>query len=699
MDGVWHISALLLTMQAFGIRRVRTKVTAPRDHFCGSCLVVDCSPTEESSTEVPVPARRVRFGAFEVDLHSGELRKHGLKAKLQDHPFQILALLLEHPGDLVTREELRRKLWPADTFVDFDVGLNTAIKRLRDALGDTAERPRYVETLPRRGYRFIGSIEQAATPAAPGTSASEPLVEPAVNAAPRRRMNNWTLAAAGLGVAVALFFGLRATVRWEKGKAAPSTSQIRSLAVLPLENLTGDPSQEYFSDGMTEALITDLGKIGELRVISRTSVMRYKGTKKSLQEIARELQVDALVEGTVARSGDHVRITANLVQASPEKHLWADSFERNLRDVLELQDDASRAIANGIQIRLTPQEQVRLAGAHSVNPEAYEAYLEGRYFWEKLWPGGGQKASDYFKLAIEKDPTWALPYSGLADSYLMVGGNTALPNEFCRKAKDAALEALKKDDEAAETHALLADVEFWCDWDWTVAEREVRRAIELNPNFARAHSSYGRYLWAMGRTEEGLAETKRAVELDPLSLRIRWDRWLLLYLAGQYDGAAEQCRKMQEIDPNNSLGHLYFGDVYVQKGDLAQAISELQEAMKLSEGRNNRAIAHLAYAYALADRRNDAQSLLAKLKEISKLRYVHPDLVAAVYAGLGQKEDAFAWLEKAYQVHSRDLLELKDDPHFASLRLDPRFADLVRRVRLSLAGRDSEIAKKKAPSC
>lgn len=624
-------------------------------------------------------AQRVRFGAFEADLRSGELRKHGMKIKLQDQPFQILAMLLECPGEIVPREELRHKLWPADTFVDFDVGLNTAIKRLRDALGDSAESPRYVETLPRRGYRFVAAVERIEDL----TIHSE--------RAPGRRMKALAVLQPGkpwiaggmLAALLVLFVGFNIGGLRQRFLRTSAETKVQSIAVLPLENLSGDPAQEYFADGITEALITDLGKIGQLRVISRTSVMRYKDTKKSLQEIARELQVDALVEGTVARSGGRVRITANLVQASPEKHLWADSFERDLRDVLTLQDDVSLAIANGIRVRLTPQEQARMASGHSVNPEAYEAYLEGRYFSEKLWPTGGPKANEYFELAIEKDPAWALPYSGLAGSYLTAGANAAIPNEFCRKAKALALEAVKIDNQAAETHAVLADVEFWCDWDWVGAEREIRQAIELNPNFAGAHSSHGRYLLTMGRVDEGLAETKRAVELDPLSLGIRWDRWLLLYLVGQYDGAAEQCRKMQELNPNHELGHLYCGDVDVQKGNLAEAIRELQEAVTLSEGRTPRAVAHLAYAYALAGRRSDAQNLLAKLLEMSKQRYVHPVLVARVYAGLGQKQDAFEWLEKAYQVHGRDLLELKYDPRFASLRSDPRFVDLLRRIGLS----------------
>jgi TolB-like protein/DNA-binding winged helix-turn-helix (wHTH) protein/tetratricopeptide (TPR) repeat protein len=611
------------------------------------------------------------------------VRKHGLKVKLQDQPFQVLALLLQHPGDVVTREELRQKLWSADTFVDFDVGLNTAIKRLRDALADSAESPRYIETLPRKGYRFIAAV--ASTTSAPHqdlTTGTENAAEHPMGALAVLRSSKLWFVAGLLAVMLVLFVGFNIGGVRQRLLRTSAAGRIQSLAVLPLENLSGDPAQEYFTDGVTEALITDLGRIGELRVISRTSVMRYKGTKKPLQEIARELQVDALVEGTVARWGDRVRITANLVQASPEKHLWADTFERDLNDVLALQDDVSRAIANSVQIRLTPQEQARLSSPRPVNPAAYEAYLEGRYFSEKLWPTGGPKASQYFEIAIREDPTWAPPYSGLADSYSVAGANTAIPNEFCRKAQAAALEAVKRDDEAGEVHTALADVEFWCNWDFPGAEREVARAVQLNPNFARARSSHGRYLLAMGRTDEGLAETKLAVGLDPLSLRIRWDRWLLLYLVGQYDGALEQCRKMQELDPNLDLGHLYCGDVYVQQGKLAEGIQELEEAVALSNGSTPRTIAHLAYAYAVAGRKNDAERLLSNLKQVFKQAHVHPDLVAGVYAGLGQKEDAFEWLEKAYQVHARDLLELKYDPHFASLRSDPRFVDLLRRIGL-----------------
>ena len=631
-----------------------------------------------SPTKTPGSTQKIRFAAFELDLRTGELRKHGIKIRLQDQPFQILALLLERPGEIVPREEVRKRLWPADTFVDFDVGLNTAVKRLRDVLGDSAEGSRYVETLPRRGYRFIASVERIDDLSVHSERSPEQQTRLRAVLRPGKLWIALGLAAAIL----ALLLSLNISGFRQRFLRASAATNVHSVAVLPLENLSGDPSQDYFADGMTEALITDLGKIGQLRVISRTSVMKYKGTKKSLQEIAGELQVDALVEGTVARSGDRVRITANLVQASPEKHLWADSFERDVRNVLDLQDDVSRAIANGIQIKLTPQEQARLSNSHAVNPEAYEAYLEGRYFWDKLFPGEGQKLSEYFELAIKKDPAWALPYSGLAEIYMIDGMNQAIPNEKCQKAKALALESLSRDSATAESHTILADVEFFCEWNWLAAEKEAERAIELSPNFARARSSRGRYLLVLDRTDEALAETKRAVELDPLSFRIRWDRWLVLFLLGRYDEAAEHGRKIQELGLSRDLGHIYCGDVYVQQGKLVEGIQELEKAVALSEGSTPRGLAHLGYAYAVAGRRSDAENLLAKLKENSKQGHVHPDLLAGVYAGLGRKEEAFEWLEKAYQVHARDLLELKYDPRFANLRSDPRFIELVRRIGL-----------------
>jgi len=619
----------------------------------------------------------VRFGAFEIDLRSGELRKHGIKIKLQDQPFQVLQLLLERPGEIVTREELRSKLWPENTFVDFDVGLNTAIKRLRDALSDSAESSHYVETLPRRGYRFIAAVEPVdeTTTRLPGANDQSQKAF-----ATSRRWKIWSVG--GLVVLFgSLLLYLNLGTLWQRLHRLPTP--IQSIAVLPLENLSGDPTQDYFVDGMTDALTTDLGKIGHLRVISRTSTMRYKGTKEPLKQIARELDVDGLVEGSVSRSGDRVRITANLVQVAPEKHLWADSFEGNIRDVLDLQDDASRAIANAIQIKLSPQEQARLTNSHSVDPQAYDAYLQGRFFSERtLVPADRRKPTEYFEQAIKDDPAWALPYTGLAQMDSIEGSNLPLPNENCTRAKDEALEALKRDPESPEAHTVIADVEYFCEWNWAEAEREVGRAIEINPNLAQAHSSRGRYLLTMGKTGEMLEETRRAVELDPLSFRIRWDRWISLYAVGRYDEALEQCHKIQELNPNLDLGYLYCSDVYVEKGNLTEAVQGYEKAVNLTKGNNPRTIAHLAYAYALAGRRNDAQKLLANLIAISMQRHVHPDLIALVYLGLGQKETAIEWLDKAYQVRARDLLDIRYNPQFAGLRTDPRFIDLIRRIGL-----------------
>jgi TolB-like protein/DNA-binding winged helix-turn-helix (wHTH) protein/Tfp pilus assembly protein PilF len=649
--------------------------------------------------ETQFSSGRVCFAEFEVNLRSGELHKRGIKIKLHGQCFQALKILLEQPGEVVSREELRQRIWPTDTFVNFDVGLNSAVKKLRDALGDSAETPRFIETLPRRGYRFIAAVDlpaaESAQPTAAGAERLPPQAEatdvaPGALSSARLRGALIAVVTATIGLAVVVAFNIGGVRSRLLGK--PGTARIESIAVLPLVNLSSDSEQEYFAAGVTEALITDLGKISALRVISHTSVMQYRDTKKSLPEIARELKVDVLVEGTVARSGDRVRITANLVQASPERHLWADSYERNLGDILMLQDEVARAIANGIQIQLTPLEHALLASARPVNPEAYEAYVKGRYFMgSSLKHGGFEKAGEYFQQAIEKDPAWALAYSGLADFYLATGINDVIPNEYCpTKAKAAALEALKRDDASAEAYTSVAAIEFSCNWNWPDSERAATRAIELNPSLAEARRVHGNWLLAMGRPNEGLAEMKRAVELDPLK---RFPLGYLLYLAGRYDQSAAEFRKVLELDPSRGVPHIYLGAVAIQKGDLTGAIRELETADKLEDGGNFRAIAYLGYAYALAGRRTDAQNLLDRLKEGAQLSkgyvspvlvdsYVHPTHLATVYVALGRNDEAFAWLEKAYQVRSRDLLYLRDDPRFASLHSDPRFADLLRRVGL-----------------
>src|SRR5215471_1390967 len=520
-----------------------------------------------SPLQVPGPAPSVRFGAFEADLRSGELRKHGRRIKLQDQPFQVLALLLERPGEVVTREELRQKLWPADTFVDFDVGLNTAIKRLRDALSDTAESPRYVETLPRRGYRLIAQVDGWAAATAPSSPAQIPTDRPtrgaitalvdAVLEAHRAR-TRWRVGAVVAGATalalVVVLFGARGLRQRVQGKTIPP--KIQSLAVLPLENLSGDPGQEYFVDGLTDALITDLAQIGSLKVISRTSTMRYKGTRKPLPEVAKELGVEGIVEGTVIRSGDRVRVDAQLIEASTDRHFWARTYERSLGDVIALQNEVARAITNEIQMKLTPQEQARLLRTERVDPQDYELYLKGRYFWNKRTEAAVQKGIDCFQQAIQRDPNYALAYAGMAEAYAVHFDLS--PEERYARSKAAALTALQMDETLAEAHNALADSLFMYDWDWAGAEKEFQRAIALNPNYAQAHQWYGQLLRVMGR-QGWAAEVKRAHELDPLNLGVGGGAWYIE--SGQYDLAIEYMRTRLDLDPNHAGTYLSLGNV------------------------------------------------------------------------------------------------------------------------------------------
>jgi len=643
------------------------------------------------------PPRLIRFGVFEVDLRTGEMRKHGLKIKLQEQPFQVLVMLLERPGEVVTREELHEKVWGLDTFVDLEHGLATAVKKIREALGDSADNPRFVETLARRGYRFIYPVAaMSSSPVGGGDAATPvaPVSPPAEGTAVRdRRYSARWIAAAGVA-AVALLGALLALniagVRdWIVGagsvparrrpQGAP-LPKIESIAVLPLENLSRDPEQEYFADGMTDALITNLGQIGALRVISRTTAMHFKGTKKTLPEIALELNVDAVVEGTVQRSGNHVRITAQLIQASPEKHLWADSYERDLRDVLALQGEVARAIANEVRIKVTPQEQARLARARPVNPEAHEAYLKGRFYWNKRTEEGLKKSIDYFQQAIEKDPNYAVAYAGLADSYsVLAEGKWSPPEECYPKARAAALKALEIDDSLAEAHVRLALILRGYDWDWSGAEREYQRGIELNPGYATAHHWYAVFLTSMGRHAEAIAEIRKARELDPLSIRIYANVGLVLYSAREYDQALEELRKVLELDPNDLASNEWLGWVYSQKGMYEEAIAAFRRAQDLSTGGGESPLI-LAYGYAVAGKRGEALKILAALKNPSRRSYLPPVLVAIVYVGLGDKEEALAWLEKGYAERAASLDYLKVGPMFDPLRSDPRFQDLLRRM-------------------
>jgi len=460
--------------------------------------------------------------------------------------------------------------------------------------------------------------------------------------------------------------------------------RIRSLAVLPLEELSDEAGRDYFADGMTEALITDLAKIKALRVISRTSAMQYKGVRKPLPEIARELNVDAVVEGSVLRSGGRVRITAQLIYAATDQHLWAESYERDLRDVLSLQREVARAVANEIQIQLTPQEQVRLSTARTVDPEAYQLYLKGRFYWNKRTEADLKRGIEYFQQAIDLDPNYALAYPGMADCYSLLGwdlfGGLA-PREALPIAKAAAVRALEKDDSLAEAHNSLAWTKLVFDWDWAGAESEFKRAVELNPGYAVAHQWYAECLAGIGRYEEASVEAKQALELDPLSLMINILAGWILYFDRQNDQAIERFRKTLELDPNFWVAHWTLGRAYEQKMMFAEAIAELRRAIALSAG-SPLSLAALGHAYAVSGQTIEAQNVLAQLKESSEKRYVSPYSIATIYAGLGEKDQAFRWLERAYEERSGWLIWLRAEPVSDPLRPDPRFQDLLRRIGL-----------------
>lgn len=626
---------------------------------------------------------RLRFGVFEVDLRAGELRKHGVRLRLQEQPFQVLAMLLERPGETVTREELRNRLWTTDTFVDFDHGLNKAVNRIRDALGDSATSPRFVETVARRGYRFIADVAAAergpiARPEsrtgdiAPVEDESVAPVGAPASPGRWRRPYRWTISGVALLVAAIV-------VAWAVQSRAPQPAPIRSLAVLPLENLSGDDSQEYFADGMTDELIATLGQISALRVISRTSVMAYKRARKPLPQIARELNVDAVVEGTVLRSGGQVRITAQLIDGRDDKHLWSDSYDGDLRDTLTLQNKVARAIAEQIRINLNTQEQATLKHGKVVDPQAYEAYLKGRYFWNKRTSDNLEKAVEYFNQAIERDPNYAQAYSGLADTYALLGDweyGVLAPREAFPRAKAAAIKALLLDNTLGEAHTSLAFCLDGFDWDLKSADREFRRGIELNPGYATAHHWYAWHLSLLGRNDDALAEMKRARNLDPLSLIINADLAELLLIAHFTDESIQQSRTTIEMEATFPLAHNQLALAYLQRQEHDEAIAELQKAVQLSAG-SPTSTANLARAFAVSGRRREALQLLGDLKKGSRATS-NASEIAVVYAALGDNDQAMTWLEKGYEERFNPGVLLR--PGFDPLRADRRFQDIERRV-------------------
>lgn len=625
--------------------------------------------TETESTGV------LRFGVFELDTRTGELRKSGTLIKLQPQPLKVLALLASRQGELVTREEIQQQVWGGETFVDFEQGLNYCIRQIRDALGDDADSPRYVETLPRRGYRFLVPAARSGPMTAEDTPPQEAARE-------KVRAGRWA-AVIALGV-VLVAAGFFVWKRVSSHPAAPAGKVM--LAVLPFDNLSNDPEQEYFSDGLTDEAISQLGRLHPqgLSVIARTSAMQYKNTRKTTAEIGRELRVDYVLEGSVRRDGNRVRITVNLVQVSDETPVWTESYERDLRDILALQANVASAIAGAIRLNLTAKQQALLQSPPTVKPGAYEAYLKGVYFWGKRSDQGLRLAVDHYQQAIAEDPNYAPAHAGLAMAYASTTfWGIKPPAEIIGKIEQAATRAIELDETLPAAHAAMGLAYTW-KRDSLAAEREYQRSIELNPAYAFAHQMLADTLRAAGRTNEALAELERARESDPLSLIINNAIGWHLYLARRYNPAIAQFQKTLQLDANFALAHFDLGRAYEAKGMLGEALAEFQKAKDLSEG-SPFTLGGLGHCYGVAGQKDKAREVLAELRSLARQRYVSPLDVAFVYIGLDEKVRAFEWLEKARVEQAPWLAYLRDDPVYDPLRSDPRFQEIVGKTGLPTA--------------
>jgi TolB-like protein/DNA-binding winged helix-turn-helix (wHTH) protein/Tfp pilus assembly protein PilF len=618
------------------------------------------------------------FGDFTLLPGEKRLLCAGKAVPLAPKVFDTLVLLVENQGRLIQKEQLFKTLWP-DTVVE-EVALAHNISQLRKALGDPVVKPGFIETVPKRGYRFIGAVKtRRELIRRPATAPAGGVTPSAVQHAPSFRAAILGALAAALLLAVGVAAYLYLPRGGQKNAAVPPA--IHSIVVLPLENLSGDKEQEYLADGITDALTTDLAQIGSLRVISRTSAMQFRDSRETLPQIGSDLKVDAVVEGSVTRGEGRVRITAQLIEVRSDHHLWAKIYERDVKDVLALQDEVARDIAEEILTKLTPEERGRLTHAHAVDPEAHDAYLRGRYWWSKRDAEGEWKGLDYFRKAIAKDPQYALAYGGVADSYTVLGHHGRLPpKEALPKAKEAALKAIELDPSLAESHTSLAIVKFSSDWDWPGAESEFKQAIALNPNYATAHHWYSHYLLAMGRLDEAVRELERAQDLDPYSVPINNFLGITLYSARRYDEALSQFRRGVEMHPE--LVGFYDGiaDVYEQRKMFAEAFAWRRRLLRVSKEPQ---MAALEEAYQRSGYRGYLFKRIDLLEQAGKFDDLFTELlVAHMYALLGDEAHTLYYLERAYDERNPWILYLQTDPVMDSLRSSPRFRDLIRRIGL-----------------
>jgi TolB-like protein/DNA-binding winged helix-turn-helix (wHTH) protein/tetratricopeptide (TPR) repeat protein len=676
-------------------------------------------------------ARTALFGPYSLDLRSGELQKFGSKIKMGEQSFRILCQLLDANGEMVSREELRDKLWASDTFVDFDHGLNSAVQRLRDCLSDSAENPRWIATVPRRGYRFVGQVDwqddnkpapavdsqpqtsETSRSAEPQTAVYEEAGEASIShrlVADRTNGNGaksvLSAGEAALGqqlrvglpeistngaarsrkaVALALLFILAFSaltyVGWRFSRDVGPTKQVM-LAVLPFENLSGDPGQDYFSDGLTEEIISQLGALSpeRLGVIARTTSMTYKHTSKSVQQIGQELGVDYVIESSVRRDGDQVRVTAQLIRTRDQVHIWAQSYDRNITGSIVLQEEVARAVANQIEVKLSPAYANRSTRSHS-DPLANEAYLRGQYFVNQFTAQGYWKAIDYFHQAIDRDPEFAEAYSGLADSYRwLIITDTISPSEGGRKMNDAARQSVQLNNSLAESHTALAGA-LMTFYDWPKAESEFQRANALNPSYPGSHRLYAALLVSQKRHREALEEINQATRLDPLSLPNNAEVVRTLYYARDYDRAIQQAQKALQLDPAYYRTHFWLGRVYAQKRMFKEAVAEAEMVLKATPD-SNLGLTEMAYSLAAAGRPAEARAILLRLQERKKNTFVPAYNLAIIYLALNQNDVALAYLQQAYDEEDWAMFVLSVEPRFDPLRREPGFQELARRLAL-----------------
>lgn len=616
-----------------------------------------------------------QFGPYRLDSTQHLLFRDDQVISLAPKAAETLVVLVENHGQLVEKEELMKAVWP-DTFVE-EANLTVHISALRKLFQDEARPGGYIETIPRRGYRFVGTVVErsASEDDVARGAADQPMV-----AAPHPLSPLHRLLIAGFCVIALLVVGLLLKGRGRLFASAPR--KIHSVAVLPLQNLSGDPNQEYLADGLTEALVTDLAQVRSLRVISRTSVMTYKRTSKKLPEIARELSVDAVVEGSVMRSGDQVQVTAQLIEAPTDTHLWAETYEGSQRDLLVMQNRMAQAIVQQVRVALTPEEKLRLTKVHLVSPESHEDYLQGRYLWNRRTPAALLSSLELYEKAIKTDPNSAEAYAAMATVYgTMVATDQFPPQEMEGKAKAAAQKALSLDETLAEPHAALGYMKAVADYDWDGSFAELQRAIELDPSLAMAHHWYGYMLECRGRFDEALREVHKAQELDPLNLAEQESPAQVLYWSRKYDNCISVSRKTLELDPNFFYAHMFMGDCLEQLKRHDEAISELQETLRITP-KNTAVMARLGNVLGRVGRKREALELLKQMEQVRQSEYTSAGLQAWMYAGIGDRERTLEMLEQDENQRGTTTLFLRNDAKLDFVRSDPRFVALLKKTHL-----------------